>query len=204
MSYPYMFPPFEMKDFEDMNKKEAKQHFEWYVSEIPNRIEVLSELTVGKVNLNYSPDSLIQLFTWFLSTITIYQLSDEEIEAELDDLRQYPDFVFEDEKEKLLANPVELKTENYALAMDIAIYYGETLIRNYPQVHWTYFTKPKSYAFLNEPIIQSIDKENWFERNPRRLLHVLIQDIKTNEINNKTLHEMFLMDVSEILEDYDD
>lgn len=35
MDYPSMTPTFNIKPFEEMNKKEAKQYFEWYVSQIP-------------------------------------------------------------------------------------------------------------------------------------------------------------------------
>lgn len=35
-----MHPPFEIKSFEEMKKKEAQQHFEWYISEIPSRIQL--------------------------------------------------------------------------------------------------------------------------------------------------------------------
>lgn len=204
MTYPWMAPPFEMKPFEEMNKKEAKQHFEWYISQIPERIEVLKELTEHKISLDYSKESLIPLFAWYLSQITIYKLSDKEIEAELEDLRQYPDFVFEDEKERLLANPVELKREDYALAMDIAIYYGETIIKNYPQVKWTFFTKPKSYAYLNEPILSYEDDKIFYERNPRRLLKVNIEYIKENDIENTALYDDFLRDSARILGEDDD
>lgn len=204
MNYPWVAPPFEMKSFEEMNKKEAKQFFDWYISQIPSRIEVLKELTEHKIPLDYSKESLVPLFSWYLSKITIYELSNEEIEAELEDLRQYPDFVYEDEKERLLANPVELKKEDYALAMDIAIYYAETIIKNYPQVKWTFFTKPKSYAYLNEPILTSEDDKIFYERNPRRLLKVNIEYIKENDIENTALYDDFLRDSARILGEDDD
>lgn len=204
MEYPWMAPSFEMKPFEEMNKKEAKQHFDWYISQIPERIEVLKELTEHKISLDYSKESLIPLFAWYLSQITIYKLSDKEIEAELEDLRQYPDFVYEDEKERLLANPVELKKVDYALAMDIAIYYAETIIKNYPQVKWTFFTKPKSFVYLNEPILSNEDNEIFYERNPRKLLHVIIQKIKENQVSEQHLYNRFLSDASNILGEDDD
>ncbi|VEI08747.1 hypothetical protein [Kurthia zopfii] len=205
MDYPLMTPPFNMKPFIDLNKKEAKQYFEWYVSQIPERIAILKQVSNGQILLDYSEKSLIPLFTWFLSTVTVYQLSEEEIEAKLEDLRQYPDFAFEDAKEQLLANPVELKKEDYALAMDIAIYYAETLIKNYPQVHWTYLTKSKSHIHLNEPILDVTDDTGFLKRDPNNLLMVLIEYIKENDIKNTTLYEMFLMDVDSILgKDLDD
>ena len=41
MEYPLMEPPFKVKSFDEMNKKEATQHFNWYIGEIPNRIQLL-------------------------------------------------------------------------------------------------------------------------------------------------------------------
>lgn len=205
MDYPLMTPPFHLKPFEEMNKKEAKQYFEWYISQIPQRMAILKQVSNGQILLDSSKESLIPLFTWFLSIVTIDQLSEEEIEARLNDLRQYPDFAFEDAKEQLLANPVELKKEDYDLARDIAIYYGETLIKNYPQVHWTYLTKPKSHIYLNEPILDVTDDIGFLKRNPNHLLRVLIEYIKENDIKTTTLYEMFLIDVDSILgKDLDD
>lgn len=38
MEYKMMVPPFEMKSFDIMSKAEAKEHFHWFLSEVPNRI----------------------------------------------------------------------------------------------------------------------------------------------------------------------
>ncbi|NPC93208.1 hypothetical protein HOO54_13440 [Bacillus sp. WMMC1349] len=199
MNYPLTTPPFEMKEFGNMTKKDAKQFFDWYIGEIPSRIKVLQELTDHKIKLDYSKQSLIDLFTWYLSQVTIYELSEEEIQVELDDLRQYPGFVYEDEKERLLENPVDLIKEDYALAMDIAVYYGEAIIKHYPQVQWTFFTKPKSHADLNEPILYFEDEDIYYERNPRSLMHILSLKVKRNEAKHTTLYEVFLMDSENIL-----
>lgn len=63
--YPWEAPPFEMKAFDDMSKKEAKQFFDWYVSQIPERIKVLEEVTEGYVTLDFTKESLIDLFPGF-------------------------------------------------------------------------------------------------------------------------------------------
>ena len=31
MDYKLIVPPFEMKSYGEMNKKEAKEHFDWYI-----------------------------------------------------------------------------------------------------------------------------------------------------------------------------
>ncbi|OLP66320.1 hypothetical protein BACPU_06220 [Bacillus pumilus] len=42
--YPWEAPHFGMKSFDEMSKKEAKQFFNWYVKQIPERIKVLEEV----------------------------------------------------------------------------------------------------------------------------------------------------------------
>ncbi|MGN7326548.1 hypothetical protein [Bacillus pumilus] len=204
--YPWEAPPFEMKSFEEMSKKEAKQFFDWYVGQMPERINVLEEVTKGFVTLDFTKESLIDLFDWYLEIVTVREMSEEEIGIVLEEYSQYPKHIYNDLKKELLANPVELEKIDYAIAMDIAIYYGETIIRNYPQVKWTYFTKPKSYAFLNEPILVYEDKEQgiYFERNPRRLMKVLIEGIKEQDETPDSLYKMFLMDENDILGVFED
>ncbi|MEK6474614.1 hypothetical protein ACVHXO_11610 [Bacillus safensis] len=202
--YPWEAPPFEMKAFDDMSKKEAKQFFDWYVSQIPERIKVLEKVTKGYVTLDFTKESLIDLFSWFLDFVTIRELTEEEIGSLLEEFRQYPDHVYQDEKKTLLANPVDLEQIDYAVAMDIAIYYGETIIKNYPQVKWTYFTKPKSYVYLNEPILSYEETEFPYERNPRSLMRILAHRIKDKEATEMSLYETFLMDEKDILGIFDD
>lgn len=144
MEYVLMEPPIIMESFETLSKKEAEILFDWFVNQIPLRIEVLKNVTNGEVDFNFTPESLINIYGWFLSQVEIYELSEEEIGRELEELRQYPDFIYEDEKKSLLANPVKIAKVDYAIAMDIGIYYAEVIRRNHPQVKWTCFTKPKS------------------------------------------------------------
>ena len=43
--------------------------------------------------------------------------------------------------------------ETLSLALDIPIYYGETIIKNYPNMYWGHFTRPKREFFANKPVI---------------------------------------------------
>lgn len=207
MEYVLMEPPIIMESFETLSKKEAKILFDWFVNQIPLRIEVLKNVTNGEVDFNFTPESLIDIYSWFLSQVEIYELSEEEIGRELKELRQYPNFIYEDEKKSLLANPVEIAKVDYAIAMDIGIYYGETIRINYPQVKWTYFTKPKSHSFLNKPVLYFNDADDdmiSYEREPIDLMFVLNQRIKRGEITDHSLYELYQYDVNEILGIFED
>ncbi|GEK35703.1 hypothetical protein [Kurthia sibirica] len=199
MNYPYMYPPFNLKDFESMSLGEAQQYFDWYTAEIPSRMRFLKQMIAGKFELDFSSKSLIPLFTWYLTTINRYKLSDSELHEKLTWFRHQNELSYEVAEIQLLSNPIDIMLEDYALAMDIAIYYGEVLIHNYPQVGWTFFTKPKSFVHLNEPILDVIDDTGYLRKNPRSLLHQLIEQFKADQINNHVLYENFLLDRADIL-----
>ncbi|MBG9819595.1 MULTISPECIES: hypothetical protein [Bacillus] len=200
MEYVLMEPPIIMESFETLSKKETKILFDWFVNQIPLRIEVLKNVTNGEVDFNFTPESLIDIYSWFLSQVEIYELSEEEIGKELEELRQYPDFIYEDEKKSLLANPIEIAKVDYAIAMDIGIYYAEVIRRNHPQVEWTYFTKPKTYAYLNKPILHFEEGDSiYYEREPIDLMFILNQRIKKGEVTERTLYEMYFTDENLIL-----
>ncbi|WP_110953622.1 hypothetical protein [Anaerosinus massiliensis] len=73
MLYPLMDPP-NFMSYDDMTRSEAKKHLEWYVNQIPERLELLRkayEETGGgaKEELDYSVESLRRLWEWFIPLI---------------------------------------------------------------------------------------------------------------------------------------
>ena len=67
IEYEVMISPFsDFKDFDKMKKKEAEEYFNWYVSELENRMRILKayiqkDLNEETINLDYTPESLIPL-----------------------------------------------------------------------------------------------------------------------------------------------
>lgn len=199
MEYTLSLPPFQMKDFLDMNEEEAKQFFDWYVSEIPNRMHMLYEVANHQVSLDYTRGSLMPLFQWYLDQIELHELSESDIALILDSIRDVSETIFDEEKELLLENPYEVSADNIDLAMDIAIYYAQTIIHHFPEVRWTYFTSPRNHSDLNEPVLYYKFGEIEYLRNPRQLLLVLLEDIKDQSIEETTLMEIFDID-SKVIE----
>jgi hypothetical protein len=75
MEYEIMVPPIEIVDFFTLKKKEVQIIFDWFFSEIPTRLEYLHQLYKaggGKGDLDYTHDSLISLWEWFLRQIDIF------------------------------------------------------------------------------------------------------------------------------------
>lgn len=148
MEYKLMIPPFEFKGFDNMNKKQAEEYFQWYLSQIAYRIEVLSDYVQKdgvKVKFDYSVESLIPIWEWYQSKIILESKTEEELEK---DKERYPKWM-EDEISK-----TKISLETWKFGMDIAIYFAETVIENNNgKIYWGYFTKPKNRMSVNRPVL---------------------------------------------------
>ena len=143
-----MIPPFRIDKFTNLTPKEAKQHFEWFIEEIPNRIEYLKELLrddgIGDI-LDYTPESLIPLWDWYEGKIRIEKKSKEKYEEELAETPEWVHPYIQDE---------DLSIDTLKYCMDVSIYFAEVMIRNNsPKITWGYFTKPKNHVSINRPTL---------------------------------------------------
>ncbi len=184
MNYELMAPPFEMKEFDEMNKKEAKEHFEWYINEIPNRIEILKtiyeEFGGKKENLDYSINSLEGLWKWYLKNVEIIDKSEKEI---LDEKSELPEWLKDEE-----IIPKKISITWLAIAMDISMYLGEVFVRNNPQLKWTFITKPKRIMHVNRPVIGDFKND---KMDTRHILYILTLKIIKNTTDEKALLNLY-------------
>ena len=111
------------------------------------RIEVLKNYIEEEGNENikfdYTPESLIPLWDWYVEHIVMVKKSEEEIEEERS---QYPDYVrIREEK---------ISYDTLQIFYDISCYFGEVIIRNSEgKAYWGYKTKPKNMVSVKEPVI---------------------------------------------------
>ncbi|MGE7667141.1 hypothetical protein ACQKMN_15650 [Ureibacillus composti] len=187
MEYPLMDPPFEIKSFEKMTKKEAQIHFDWYVREVPKRVELIKkaylETSGGKLeDLDLSSNSLVHIWKWFIPRIVTITKSDEEIE---DELKNAPEWL----KEKVIENKKKLTVGSLSLAMDLAIYFAEVFIHNFDKLYWGFVTKPKSLIYVYSPVIMGFS--TGIELDPRNIVYNLTLKI----INDKRANEEDLFNI---------
>ncbi|WP_043890857.1 hypothetical protein [Paenibacillus sp. Aloe-11] len=52
MDYRVMQPSFVMKEYSEMSKNEAKEHFNWFKQQVPSRLKQLSAFS--QIHLDYS------------------------------------------------------------------------------------------------------------------------------------------------------
>lgn len=189
-------PPFTFDSFESLTPKQAKALFQWYVNDIPFRLQqlqnYLDEETLGKIQLTKTKDSLVPLWDWFSATIRTRKRSESELQEELNTVPEWlhPSILADDEK---------LTLDSVVVGMDISIYFAEVFIRYHPGVQWGYFTKPQKRVSVNEPVLLGFMKG--MEMNPRRIVDTLMwQAVKKTSTDGLaeayTIWENFVPNIS--------
>ena len=178
------------KPFEDLTNKEAKDYFDWYMDHIDERSEYLrnkvsASLSISIDQLDYSLNSLIPVWKWFLGVAEIknsFFLANKIQNRALKKL-----FYKEGE------SPFSVFTQ-YVLR-DIAMYISKVFTHNYSKVTPTFKTSPKNYVYVNEPLlIGFIDDNPEYPKpfhpdlNPQSLVEICALSILDN-----TQHENDLL-----------
>lgn len=183
MEYELMIPPFRHNGFKELSKKQAEEYFDWYTNQINHRIEVISNYissTGEKIHFDYSPDSLIPIWSWYEKNIIVEDKTKEELENEIS---KHPAWM----KNEISSTKISLET--FKFGMDIAIYFAEIIIRNSNgKVYWGYFTKPKNRMSVNQPVLLGFKAD--MDLNPRLVITNCTRR-SYRESQPDRLHEMY-------------
>jgi len=153
LDYDILIPPLD-KPFKKLTKKQAEKYFIWYKSQLTPRVEYLQ--SYSGVVLDYSVDSLIDIWDWFLSIAE----TEETPQVRLDELREElkhlpPDLLETALKEH--SRQLSLQTEY--IVRDIAMYFGEVYVKNNSAITWGYHTNKRLDSFYNRPLL--VGFEDW-------------------------------------------
>lgn len=175
-------PPFTFSSFQSLRPKQAKEIFQWYVNDIPARLEqlqkYLDEETGGEIQLTKKPETLGPLWNWFSNTIETRKRSESELQEEL---KAVPNWLHS----TVIANDEKLTFESLAVGMDIAIYFAEVFISNHTDVYWGYFVRPKSRVSVNEPVLLGF--AHGMDLNPRRIVDTVMWQYVQKKSNDGLL-----------------
>ena len=182
------------KSFRDMNQQELQALYNWYVSVIPKRIQVLTEAVKGTSGYeswepDFSPDSLELLGRWFAHTIKTRNRTREE-------------------KKEIYANAPEwfkhvkvsdetLTTQTLSLAFDIGMYVGQVFLKNNPRLRWFHELRRKDDIHYGYPVIAGFIKEICF--NPTHMLRVYARKLMDKE-NKSTLKDLYTIWIEKYME----
>ena len=148
VGYDFLFPPLGL-DFYNMTPKQARENFEWFISVIPERMEYFrnrcaSDLSITVELLDYSAESLKLVWRWFLKTARM----EKTPKAEMKKMKEAAKIFGES-----FVNGEQFTVSTQFIMRDIGIYIGQSYVLNYPQLHWHYYTKPKSEMNAKQPVI---------------------------------------------------
>jgi hypothetical protein len=169
--YPLFLPSDALADKGRVNwtKKEAKEFFDWYISEIPRRIDFLTDylriekVDLQKVNSNFIPK---------LDEKVLYKLKESKALTELND-----------------KGVIMLTNEGYAFLVDVGSLFSHILLNEYPKLKFT-IAQGKSHPYQNWPILSDSDKRSSCES-------FILGDINSfyrrrlNNVENNTLLEFY-------------
>lgn len=165
IQYQYMMPPF-FRPYKEMTAREANQYFEYYVSQIPIRIEYLQNFldknVDKKIRLDFTENSLVEFWDW------------------------YGDLLVEQQKTDYQENtPLHLSYGVLGISSDFAMYFGELFVQKHPTIRWGYLKKPKNHLFFHRPSLMG------FQHNlcycPEQTISVLVCSALEEKIQMKFL-----------------
>ena len=153
------------KNFDELNKKEVQQYFEWYVAQSDTRINQLQNYITKtgspEVVLDGTVESLIPLWKWFEGKIQTRKKSEEEIAAEMVGRPEWMRDEIPDWKFTVLT---------LAQAVDISFYFAKVFIDHNNCIRWDYYTKPKNRSSVNRPVLLGF--RNNLDLDPREIVIV--------------------------------
>jgi len=153
--YDLLVPPHGI-DYRSMTPAIAEEDFDWFLSVIPDRLAYFrrrcaDDLGISVNELNFSPQSLLQVWNWFLNTARTEKTPKEQFETMQEMAKVFGEtFV----SKRVLTVATEF------IVRDIAIYVGECYVQTYPSLHWSLKTKPKNDIAINQPVISGFCASN--------------------------------------------
>ena len=152
---PLIFP--DDKSFKEMSKTEAQAYFDWFTSHVDERSEYLRKkvsegLKISMEALDFSMESLIPIWRWFLEIVELQKTP----KAVLRNLRKElkangePEEFIED---IIRENSAELSVFSRYVMRDIGMYVGKMFVTNFQTLRWDYHTDIHRDSFANIPQI---------------------------------------------------
>ena len=143
------------KPFQEMKKKEADAYYEWFLSKIDERSDYLREIVSEALNIqieqiDFTLDSTLLIWKWFLKEAKLAKTPESELDKIRKGLIGQPQSFIDHMVEM---SRVELSIRTEYILRDIGMYIGKMFISNYESLKWTIKYKPKSYIYVNVPII---------------------------------------------------
>lgn len=145
------------KPFEQLNKDEAKEYFDWFISHVDERSEYIRQKTSNELQmpineLDFSMESLVPIWRWFLRIVELSKTPKDvlkKIKKELKANGEPPEFI----EDMICEHSIELSVFSRYVLRDIGMYVGKMFVTNFSTLRWDYHTNTKQDSFANMPQI---------------------------------------------------
>jgi hypothetical protein len=180
MAYSVIQPPFTLK-FREMPRKELKEHYDWFLGVIPQRLSELAVLVrssprFGAWELDYTPASLESLGEWLVGQVAERQRTPEEMLK----IRNRLTFPIE-------IPDKDLTNRTFYLAMDVGMYLSQVFLRNHPSVSWKHDLQNKKFVDYGQPVLVGFA----VPLNPVRVALVLAYKLVSKTETGRGLREIY-------------
>ena len=179
--------------FQEMTSKQAEENFRWFVSKIPERMEYFrnrcsNDLKVSIDELNYTADSLILVWRWFLQIARMEKTPKEELEKMKEGAKVFGDS---------FVNREQFTVATKFIMRDIGMYVGQCYVLNYPNLYWHFKTKPKNSVTVNQPLVAGfrakyMDKEGAVFFQPIHMVEVRAANFYDKTQKETDLYNIFM------------
>ena len=192
VSYDFLIPPYGF-DFRSMTPAQAKKNFSWFLDHIPERMEYLcgrcaKDLKISENQLDYSAESLISVWRWFLKFARVEETPRENIEQMEKDMLS-----FHDGNEYLKANGIEQIFYNYSVRKMIKYIQFLNEFRrysNYEAIRDDLQSIPVSHCSSNDPQYYY----SFYKGTIWRVRDILFEEwenvIKNGKLDNELLEQI--------------
>lgn len=146
--------PVYYSEFSLFKPKQAEIFNKRFVDELDYRLEHFRKRCAADMNvsinaLDYSHNSLLIVWQWFMNNVSLQRITDEkELNACKISANMGGDPLWE-----------EFTKDSKRRMFDIAAYWGKCFIKLAPSLYWSYHAKPKSNVFLYQPDVR------WFHEH---------------------------------------
>jgi hypothetical protein len=165
-----------------MPKKELQAYKEWFHAVMPERLTVLARAvksTAGFQNWepDLSPESLGPLGAWFRDQVETRTRTAKEL-GEIEFRLTFPIDIPNE----------ELTNQTFSLALDVGMYFGQTIVKNLPGTRWDQPVKNQKFADYGQPVIMGFGT---VPLNPVRIAVTLAYAFAAKEQTGDRLRALF-------------
>ena len=178
--------------FRNMTPTQASGSFSWFMDHIPERVQYLrtrcaNDLGIAEALLDCSPESLVLVWRWFLGLARMQKTPKEEL-AKMEEAAKIFGQSF--------INKTQFTVATLYMLLDIGMYLGQCFVKNYPVLTWTYYTKPKTDVYVNQPVISGFQvtyqgKQGPISFPPLHMASVQAGKVFTHKQNEQDLFKVF-------------